>query len=573
MITVTSEPPSWPGGLDPKPYPVPVSDCLQWCLQPDGADIVTTAGANASIVVTFPTTIGSIPADGTEFVLWGYTFTIDSTTAYTSTSFRVVSSGSITGANFRAMLRANLNISRFAQAIVNPDLFALRSTLLEWYGCAEQPRFSGDNMDLAAIDAIAETASVVTNGITPVYVDGYKIITRLMKYGSDTGFVAVTEYEGFLPQLTCDGSNAMCLDMMRAAKRLLYSPMPDLTETSEIPPETSTLTGLFALEYGWVYRDENCQPQSGTVMQSNQVFVLNAAFEIEQAYGTAPFYFIHPDFGGPGFTKQQFLTNQPQGSRLVSQDSFCWLWWLNGYTDDYPDLDHFTVVITANGKDGSSDVVGLDYPAPQWFEVTNANISPVRVSTLTGIALEDLKDYYVEVQLRDAADAPISVGGSVIAMDSGSYLMSDCIGVETDVYFVTPPGGVATMLVNVEEKEAVQSGTEICLDTPCTTSVEDIAKYGGRTLANLRNYERVTVSAVEIYTDAQVEFFRSFKLSPERWIRVKKKTYSKADVQWMAKKFIVDQGGVRIFQDGNRIELIATGYMADIPVQTPNLVK
>ena len=105
---------------------------------------------------------------------------------------------------------------------------------------------------------------------------------------------------------------------------------------------------------------------------------------------------------------------------------------------------------------------------------------------------------------------------------------------------------------------------------PCTATSLEVAKYGGKQLVNLKNSERITISAVEIYSDDQVDFFRSFKLSPERWIRVKQKTYSNSDVQWIAKRFIVDPGGVRIFQEGTRIELIATGYMADIPVQTPS---
>ena len=126
------------------------------------------------------------------------------------------------------------------------------------------------------------------------------------------------------------------------------------------------------------------------------------------------------------------------------------------------------------------------------------------------------------------------------------------------------------MLCMVDSKEVVQNGTEILLNTPCNVSPEYAAKYAGRNLANLRNYERVTISAVEIYTEDQVNFFRAFKLSPERYIRVQKKTYSSSDIQWIAKRFIVEPGGVQIFKDGDRIELVATGFMDDIPVQTPS---
>lgn len=574
MITVTSAPPSYDGVGD-KPQPIPVSDCLQWCLQAASEDVVISPGAYASIIVTFPSTISSIPANGTAFTLWGEVFMIDNTVpGYTSNTFEVVSSGGITGGNFRNMLNANLNISRYATAVVNPDFFTSRSTLLKWKECKEQPRFDGDNMDLANLETIStgETPEVL-NGQTPIYVDRFKIVTRLMRFDNAQGYVPVTEYEGFLPQLTCDSAEEICLDMMRAAKRLLVSPMPDLSDDSEIDPEVLTMTGLFALQYGWTYTDENCQPQSGTFMQTDPVFVLNAAFDIEQAYGTAPFWYKHPDFGGLGFTRQRFLTNQPVGNRLVSRDSYAWLWWLNGYTDDFPGLDHFQIVLSAEGKDGSSGVSGIAYDKGQWYYAFNTNISPARVADLTGVDILLLKEYTVELQLRDAADEPISVDGFTNAMDSGRYVISDCNGSETDVYFVTSPGGIATMLCQVDAREISQSGNEICLDIQCGDSAEEIAKYSGRGLSNIRNFERVTISAIEIYTDDQVNFFRSFKLSPERWIRVQKKTYSPFDVQWMAKRFLVEPGGVRIFQDGNRIELVATGFMADIPVQTPNFIR
>ena len=58
MITVLTEPQSTPvdaiASVDPKGVPVPVSDCFRWCLQLDDADAVTTAGTNATAVVTFP---------------------------------------------------------------------------------------------------------------------------------------------------------------------------------------------------------------------------------------------------------------------------------------------------------------------------------------------------------------------------------------------------------------------------------------------------------------------------------------------------------------------------------------
>ena len=91
MITVLTEPQNTPvdaiASVDPKGVPVPVSDCFTWCLQLDDADAVTTAGSNATVVVSFPNST-SVVSPGTPFKIWGYDFTVVNSVNFTSNSFK-----------------------------------------------------------------------------------------------------------------------------------------------------------------------------------------------------------------------------------------------------------------------------------------------------------------------------------------------------------------------------------------------------------------------------------------------------------------------------------------------------
>jgi hypothetical protein len=390
-ITLTTDPASG----SPATNPVVVSDCLQWCLQPDVSDVLTTPGTFATVLVNFPSTISSIPANGTEIVIWGHTFTVNSALGNsTANAFKISSSGNITGAAFRQMLNANIF---FAQnTVIDDDDITLRNTVVVWNQCGEQANFSGANMDLSAITALGGTFTV-TNGTTPVQTDGYTMQTRLFKVDAGTNVASpVTEFEGLKPLIGCDEITETCVNYIKDAARLLFTPMPDLSTTSEIDPEEDTLTGRFLLQYGWNYKDANCQPLSGNFYPSDEVFVVNAAFDTQNKYGIAPYWQRHPDFPIPQQIRQKFLTNQPTFHRL-SEHSFAWLWFLNPFTGtNYLTgngtgnpftLDHFDLFIEIyeNGSAIVTDDAVITYPACQWYQVMNFNVSPQTVADESNI--------------------------------------------------------------------------------------------------------------------------------------------------------------------------------------------
>jgi hypothetical protein len=146
--------------------------------------------------------------------------------------------------------------------------------------------------------------------------------------------------------------------------------------------------------------------------------------------------------------------------------------------------------------------------------------------------------------------------------------LHDCGDNIRDVYFLTPQGGIGTLLCEITESEIVQEGTEICLDTPCATSRLEAAKYGGRQLSNLRSYDRVTIKSREQYGEQWREYFRSFKASPDRYIMVKEEAPNTVTT-YLAKRFNPEPGGIKIFQTAEYIDMVATGTLSDIPVQSP----
>ena len=566
MITINSQPPNTANpDAGPRSQPVPLSDCLQWCLQADAADGITTLGSQATVVITWPAT-PTVPANGTEFTLWGYTFTVDNSAAYTSMSFQVTTSGTTTARNMVNMLNANLFFRRAARIIVSGA--TSREVQITWTECREQQSFGDDAMNLDALVA-AGASKVVTNGVSPEYVDGYRLIFRLLKYSTAAQtFLPVTQFEGIEPNRGCSTIEETCINLIQDAAANLYTPMPDLVTEGEPDNLTDSVTGRFKLEYGWTYRDANCQPKSGTLRQSNEVLVWNAAFEPKENYGVRR-YWMGADGGYPdGQFLPDFLTTQPKRLSICT-DSYSWLWLLNSFADDYPDAGSLLlrIAVYKKGVVGVAETLEFTYPVVEWYQHYVFNVSAGRVlENAALVTAETLESYEVQVVLLDSSDEILANASEYLA-----YVVApSCCEKSTDVYFLTPAGGIGTMLVRVEETEIVQEGKEILTDVPCNTAGDFQtvrARYGGRSLSQITAYERISISAVEMATDENVQYFKHFKMSPQRWVRMEA-----ADGTHMAYKFIPEPGGVQIFRAGENVVLRASGRLIDVTLQQPNEV-
>lgn len=565
MLTITSEPYNIASEDDPKAQPVPLSDCLQWCLQAAPSDAISVLGSTASVVISWPA-VPTVPANGTTFTIWGKAFTVNNSTPFAAMTFEVTTSGTQTAQNMVNMLNGNLFFRRAATIQVTG--VSSRDVLIDWDECREQASFGDDAMNMDNL-ITAGASVVVTNGVSPEYVAGYRIDFRLLKWTAQGGgqWLPVTEFEGIEPNKGCATVSELCLNLVQNAAQNLHTPMFDLVNEGEPDNLEENILGRFKLEYGWTYRDADCQPQSGTFMQSGEVLVWNAAFEPKEIYGVRRYW--KGAVGGfpPGESFPNFLTTQPK-FLSVCTDSFATLWMLNSFTNDYPDTASVQLrfIVYKKGVAGVFAIYTPDaYPLAEWYQPYIFNVSVGRVlDNVAGIDETTLEKYEVQIRLLDGSD--------VFIADASEYLTyvinPNCCEENTDLYFLTPAGGMGTLLCRVEEKEVNQEGTEIFTDVPCNTLAGyqvTKAKYGGRSLSNIRSFEKITVSAYEAFTPDYVDYFRQFKASPQRWIRIRA-----TDGTWMVHKFIPDTGGVKIFRAGEFVQLTATGSLQDIPIQLPN---
>lgn len=571
MITLAEQPPSIPSTLtDPKAPPVPISDCWRWCLQPDAADAVTTPGSKATVEVLFPLTT-TVPADGTAFKIWGYDFTVQSAEDFTSESFKVETSGLLTALNFGSMIQANIYFSRaviVTGGIVGSDF----QVLLTWNECREQPRFSVDDMVFTGITATGGSATA-TNGVSPVYVEAFQIVSRLGFYQDATQtFLPISSFVGMEPNRQCTTVGQICPEYPLDAESALYTDLPDLTSTSFIPAIQGgrSLMRLFSLEYGWTYR-EDCGAKSGTIKKSPLVLGINAAFDIDDPYQMRRYWYAHPDGFPDGQFVPDYLTTQPKTIPLCWQ-SFKWLWLLNNWQDEFGQYRLVArFVLYKKGVSGVFEIFThvINNPlsdAHSWYQPVNFNVSPQFVLDNAPTLNESNLDFY-EVQV---------VGMETLTTDilfnASEYLRfvpGHCCEGTTDLYFLTPPGGIGTVVVNIAEENVVQEGQEIFLQTDCGASRNDRARYGGRTLVGLRSYKEITFTINAPPNVQWRRWLKHLRASPQHWIRVEDEAGISLGFGGnpLAKKLIVEPGSAKIYENGSGIEFKATGYLADIPTQ------
>ena len=564
MITILTEPQNTPvddiASVDPKGVPVPVSDCFTWCLQLDDADAVTTAGSNATVVVLFPNST-SIVSPGTPFKIWGYDFTVDNSVSFTSNSFKTVSLGRTTAANFANMIRGNMFFAR-AATVTLVDTGTGYLVTITWNDCREQANFTGAAMDFLAITATGAEPTY-TNGVSPVYVSGVKVVTQLI-YNNDLNTpMPVSEFEGHQVDNLCDSVAPVCIDYRTDIEGQLYTILPELSIDSftTMGENAQSLMKVFQLNYGWIYRD-NCVARSGTFMQSAYVVGINAAFPKNDPYGMRRYWFNHPDGFPTGQTLQKFLTSQPSGIRIC-ENSYSWLWLTNNFSEvfgaDYKLVASFTTYFEGDAIGAANFVIMDSSTNPnQWFYPICFNTSPGHVSEITSTAIYDY--YTVRVILTELGGEPIA---SVTELMKYVTVRCDC-NKATDVYFLTPQGGYSTMLVDVVSESVTREGAEVNLYTPCSWDFDKKNKEGGRTLVNLRNYQTKTIRASALSNNEEnIRWFQDFILSPVKFIKE-----VNGDVEF-ARKIIIDPGTVEIRTTGEFSELTATIYLPDISVQNP----
>lgn len=572
MIEIISEPPSIPvadfGTGDAKQPPAPLSDCWRWCMQPDSADAVTTPGASATVTVVFPTTC-TIPANGAAFKIWGYDFTVQSGSDYTSNSFKVLSSGILTSINFANMILANFYFN-VAVEVTSQLVTGGVEVTITWTGCREQTAFNEDQMDFTALVATGGSAAF-ENGVSPEYVDGYQVIAHVGYLVDATSvFKAIGKFVGLEVDKQCSNIGSVCAEYVVPVQSQLYTDLPDLTSTSFITSIQGgrSLMKLFALEYGWLYR-ENCISKTGTIERSNIVLGINAAFDEDDPYQMRRYWYNHPDGFPPGQFVADFLTTQPKKISLC-WESFKWLWLLNNWQSEYGTyrlVARFALYKKGVGFVESFDKI-INDPATDghaWYQPVNFNVSPQFVLDNAPTLTKEEIEYY-EVSVRGT-----TTGGTNLfnASEILQFWPQHCCEGTTDLYFLTPPGGIGTIVVDIDSKEAVREADEINLQVLCSTGRLDKMRYGGRRLVNVRGYERVSFSVRAPQNMEWSRWLKHLHTSPQHWLRVSDEAGSNLGLGGdpVARKLLLEPGSVKIYETGQGIQFKGVGYLGDMNKQ------
>jgi hypothetical protein len=487
--------------------------------------------------------------------------TVDDTSNFTGSSFKVVALGRTTATNFANMIGGNLFFARATSVIIEQVTTTWRVTIT-WNECREQANFGAAGMVFDNFAAIGATA-VATNGVSPEYVDGVKVVTQLAIVEDIVTYQAITAFEGFEPDKLCDTVGEVCVNYQSDITGQLYTILPELDWTTfvESVDNGRSMMRPFVVKYGWTYRDD-CVAQSGTFTQSGFVVGINAAFDRTDVYGMRKYWYNHPD-GLPEDQDQiKFLTTQPYGIKLCYA-SYAWLWVTNNFSEthgaNYKLRAAFTVYKNGVGL-GSWEVTVNDSATDgnAWYQPVNFNISPERVLDLIR-PLTEFDYYEVQLFVTDASNTVLSIGTERLR-----YAITPCLCDTTDIYFLTPAGGYGTLVVDIIGSSVEREGTEVNLFEPCGWTFDERNSKGGRTLVNLRSYEKVQIQASTLgNTDAEREWFKQFVVSPVKFLR---QTIDGIEVK---RKLIIDTGTVELYSAGDTINLTCTGYLPDIPMQNP----
>ena len=524
--------------------PIPVSECLNIGITPDQSNVFTTVGVKPSVDLDFSG--AGVDADGTAFTIWGYDFEVQSASDYTATTFKMVGDDATTASNFANMIRANVFFNR----AVDVSIIGGTTVLLEWKECKAQTAFSGADMSIT----LTGVTPTVTNGTIPVVKEGYKIVLQLLKKGA-FGFEPITKLEGHEPLRDCATVNELLVNFMADAKNHVFTKIPDLVSNSSNGAITDIL-GQFKITYGEIWRAD-CEPVSGTFNSVGDFMVLNGYFRKEDEYGIRR-YWPGATGGFPsGQTAAWFLTSQPKKYRIC-KDSFVWLWFLHN-PDEYTGLTALRLKVTVRKKDGTT-ASGTNTISGLTANDICVNVAPDRIATIASVTITDIDYYDLYVEADSAA-------GESPATETIRYVVGNCCDWQ-ELYFLTPQGGIGTIpMESMSASSAGQEGNEISLYEACDADQGWRQKYGGRTLSVSRSYERYTLKTSSPDSAELRRFYRDFKLSPQRWIRIKA-----IDGTYKALKFNVDPSEVSIYEEDKSIFFEVTGTVDDIPMQSVNNV-
>ena len=317
-----------PNSLCPNPVSGPI------CFNILSDEHYESAGSFANMNVMFPN--GQTNPDGNSIVINGITFTVDSSSDYTSTTFKYGATTAETADNFKNMLASNyyyidahLSLSTGTNSTVYV-LWTKREEIkdLETYSHANMTNWATSNV------VINQGSAPQLNSFRLWYLlhDGDESLTR--QRFSNIPFDPLNIFK------------TLELSFEESIQRMLSFTIPSIS--LDAPFQDSKFYRKLRLRYGGVLTS-NCEDSNGQVFNSYEFTVINSVIQPEERnfnQNHCPFF----------STQVKFLTDRRNGLSVgVDELQLMWIWINNTPAFNVTTDNAFKVVYTFYPSDGSPE--------------------------------------------------------------------------------------------------------------------------------------------------------------------------------------------------------------------------
>jgi hypothetical protein len=474
--------------------PIPKKECLKYCIIP--FEVVLDEAAQAEAYIEFD---GTAYAAGIDFVFAGFTFTTSAaTTAFDRFPFTGVA---LTDANaFIDALNLNALFFGFVTIVRTQPVPGTYRVTVTWNSNGDQPNW---DFDFTGGFLPAPPPNGETNGGAVVLREGFKLRYQLFAYDIDDNIVAVTDMESVTPRVTLASAvPRMCFDFMDDVKGLVGTTWPGLG-LNDIQLDEAFRIRLF-LKYGGI-QIENCEVTEFDFLQSDTVWLVNSAFQIDDEGKFTPYHF--PDTNPP-----RWLTVRPT-ALAVRSDAYYWLWIYCNHITESAVYDTYRVSYDYLDSDGVSISTFTSPTEPTEDGVYIVPCGPMNSPGIPGgtaaiVVLLQVWQNVLEAWVDASTERTVTI--------------SDGSCKPTEFHFIEDLGAYSLLyasepeeIIHNQENQVFELGENCPDDIYARDHVVGRVLSGGRSRANIRSYKRYRCEVMGYDTAETQEWFRQFRDSED----------------------------------------------------------
>lgn len=478
--------------------------------------------------------------NGEEINIMGIVFTVSDTSASSASTWNGTTvSGETNRDNFADMLRKSYYFSDYLIETNNDG------------GSFNIEVRSKGNFDQEGWDDIDDTGlsnpivGSVINGQSPSYVNGYRIMYRA-EYYDGSQWCAVCDTWNVAPVPIDVDYSPLRLDVpiQGVLSRLVKTTLPVLTQAATALD--ATITKQIRVRAGSQKSGATTAVDYNEFTTTDEIEIINAALQVDGDSDMSAFIY---SVG----SSAKFLSSRPQVSKVCSGD-YVWLWY----------YCNALAVHEANGDDTSGMAIEINMTFKSGN--TTLGVGNSDISLVDGVLIipvgpaNSLHDYSLyptadKVIINLTAEEPTTRETFQLSLPYTFHIVKECCN-DAQLFFLSPFGGYDTLsFVKTTAIEISSEMTEICTDDPCGG---DLLSYG-KSQTNGKSFERVVLETTDYQKNPSIRrFLRDFKISESRFILTKDE-----DGNDMLRRFLVESGSLRVWQDGEKLRISLAGYYAN----------